>query len=380
MTISSLRSLPKFLLALAMLAALTAPAAAIDTTAKQAILVDFNTGGVLYEKNADEPAPPSSMSKMMTVYLLFERLKSGAVKLDDTFPVSRKAWKMGGSKMFVRVDTRVAVDDLLHGIITQSGNDACIVVAEALGGTEEGFAELMNKKGKELGLEHSKFANATGWPDPNDMMSVRDLAKLAAATIRNFPDFYKRYYGLPEFTFNNIRQHNRNPVIGKIAGGDGLKTGHTDAGGYGVAASAERDGRRLILVLNGLGSWDSRVEETGAMLEWGFREFRNYALFKAGDTAAEADVWLGTEPTVPLVTAAPVTVTLPIKSRDAMKVKVVYDGVAAPVKKGDKLGDLVVSAPDTKDIVVPLYAGADVEKKGMFGRIGAALNRFVSGG
>jgi D-alanyl-D-alanine carboxypeptidase (penicillin-binding protein 5/6) len=380
MNINYLHKLPKIVLPLAMLAVLTAPAAAIDTTAKQAILIDYNTGGVLFEKSADEPAPPSSMSKMMTVYLLFERLKSGAVKPSDTFPVSRKAWKMGGSKMFVRVDTRVAIDDLLHGIIVQSGNDACIVVAEALGGTEEGFAELMNKKAKELGLQNSKFANATGWPDPNDMMSVRDLAKLAAATIKNFPDLYKQYYSVPEFTFNNIRQHNRNPVIGKVAGGDGLKTGHTDAGGYGVTASAEREGRRLILVLNGLGSWDARVDETAAMLEWGFREFRNYALYKAGDTAAEADVWLGTEPTVPLVTAAPVTVTLPIKARDAMKVKAVYEGVAAPIKKGDKLGELVISAPDAKDVVVPLLAGADVDKKGLFGRIGAALNRFVSGG
>jgi D-alanyl-D-alanine carboxypeptidase (penicillin-binding protein 5/6) len=221
-----LRGILQGLVPIVLVAVTAAPAWAIDTTAKQAILIDYNTGGVLFEKNADEMAPPSSMSKMMTIYLLFERLKSGAVKLDDTFPVSRKAWKMGGSKMFVRVDTRVAVDDLLHGIIVQSGNDACVVVAEALGGTEEGFAELMNKKAKELGLDHSKFANATGWPDPNDLMSVRDLAKLAAATIRNFPDLYKRYYSVPEFTYNKIRQHNRNPVIEKVAGGDGLKTGH----------------------------------------------------------------------------------------------------------------------------------------------------------
>jgi len=375
-----LRGILQSLVTIVLVAATAAPAWAIDTTARQAILIDYNTGGVLFEKNADDPAPPSSMSKMMTVYLLFERLKSGAVKLDDTFPVSRKAWKMAGSKMFVRVDTRVAVDDLLHGIIVQSGNDACVVVAEALGGTEESFAEQMTKKGKELGLQQSKFANATGWPDPNDLMSARDLAKLASATIRNFPDLYKRYYSVPQFTFNNIRQHNRNPVIGKVPGADGLKTGHTDAGGFGLTASAEREGRRLILVLNGLGSDRDRAEESANLLEWGFREFRNYALFKAGETAAEADVWLGTEPTVPLVTAAPVTVTLPIKSRDAMKVKAVYEGVAAPVKKGDKLGELVISAPDTKDITVPLLAGADVEKKGLFGRIGAALNRFVSGG
>ena len=238
----------------------------------------------------------------------------------------------------------------------------------------------MNKKAKELGLEHSKFANATGWPDPNDLMSVRDLAKLAAATIRNFPDLYKRYYGVPEFTYNKIHQHNRNPVIEKVAGGDGLKTGHTDAGGYGLTGSAERDGRRLIVVLNGLGSWDARVEESATVLEWGFREFRDYALFKAGDSAADAEVWLGAQPTVPLVTATPVTITLPIKARDGLKVKAVYDGVAAPIKKGDKLGELVISAPDTKDVTVPLVAGADVDRVGLFGRIGAALERFASGG
>jgi D-alanyl-D-alanine carboxypeptidase (penicillin-binding protein 5/6) len=354
------------------------PALAIDTTAKQAILIDYNTGGVLFEKNADELAPPSSMSKMMTVYLLFERLKSGAVKPDDTFPVSRKAWKMGGSKMFVRVDTRVSVEDLLHGIIVQSGNDACVVVAEALGGTEDAFAEQMTKRARELGLQKSSFKNATGWPDPGDLMTARDLALLASLTIKNFPEYY-RYYGIPEFTYNNIRQHNRNPVLAKVAGADGLKTGHTDAGGFGLTASAEREGRRLILVLNGLGSDRERSEESANLLEWGFREFRNYALFKAGDTAADAEVWLGAQPTVPLVTAAPVTVTLPIKSRAAMKVKAVYEGVAAPVKKGDKVGELVISAPDTKDVVVPLLAGADVERKGLFGRIGAALGRLVNG-
>jgi D-alanyl-D-alanine carboxypeptidase (penicillin-binding protein 5/6) len=370
----------KFALALVIGATWAAPALAIDTTAKQAILLDYNTGTVMFEKNADDMAPPSSMSKMMTVYLLFERLKSGALKPDDTLLVSRKAWKMGGSKMFVRVDTRVAIDDLLHGIIVQSGNDACIVVAEGIAGTEESFADLMNKKAKELGLDHSKFANATGWPDPNDLMSVRDLAKLAAATIKNFPDLYKRYYGVPEFTYNKIHQRNRNPVIEKVPGGDGLKTGHTEAGGYGLTGSAMRDGRRLILVLNGLGSWDSRVEESATLLEWGFREFHDYALFKAGETAAEADVWLGEQQTVPLVPAGPVTVTLPVKSRAGLKVKAVYDGVAAPVKKGDKLGDLVISAPDTKDVTVPLVAGADVDKMGLFGRIGAALERFASGG
>jgi D-alanyl-D-alanine carboxypeptidase (penicillin-binding protein 5/6) len=370
----------KFALALVIGATWAAPALAIDTTAKQAILLDYNTGTVMFEKNADDMAPPSSMSKMMTVYLLFERLKSGALKPDDTLLVSRKAWKMGGSKMFVRVDTRVAIDDLLHGIVVQSGNDACIVVAEGIAGTEESFADLMNKKAKELGLDHSKFANATGWPDPNDLMSVRDLAKLAAATIKNFPDLYKRYYGVPEFTYNKIHQRNRNPVIEKVPGGDGLKTGHTEAGGYGLTGSAMRDGRRLILVLNGLGSWDSRVEESATLLEWGFREFHDYALFKAGETAAEADVWLGEQQTVPLVPAGPVTVTLPVKSRAGLKVKAVYDGVAAPVKKGDKLGDLVISAPDTKDVTVPLVAGADVDKMGLFGRIGAALERFASGG
>src|SRR5690606_31145906 len=282
-------------------------------------------------------------------------------------------------KMFVRVDTRVSVEDLLHGIITQSGNDACIVVAEGLGGTEEAFAEQMTERARELGLTRSVFKNATGWPDPEHVVTARELAQLAALTIRNFPEYYD-FYKVREFTYSNIKQPNRNPLLGRVEGADGLKTGHTENAGYGLTASAERDGRRLILVVNGLSSERDRAAEATNLLEWGFREFRNYALFKAGETAAEAEVWLGDQPTVPLVTVEPVTVTLPIKARPDLRVKAVYEGVAAPIKKGDKLGELVVSAPGTKDVVLPLVAGADVERKGLFGRIGAVLGRFATGG
>lgn len=356
-----------------------ANAQSIETKAREAILIDYQTGAVLLDKNADALTDPASMTKMMTVYLLFERLKDGSLTLQDTLPVSEKAWRKGGSKMFVEVDSQVTVEDILRGIMVQSGNDAAIVVAEALGGSEEAFARQMTDKARELGMESSLFRNATGWPDPEHVVTVRDLATLAKATLDNFPDFYK-IYAEREFTYNGIRQYNRNPLLGRSAGADGLKTGFTDEAGYGLTASAERDGRRLILVVNGLESVKDRRIEAQKLMDWGFREFDNYALFAAGETVTEAAVWLGELPSVPLVVDTDVLLTLQRKARRDMKVRVVYDGpVPAPIEQGQELARLRIEFPDGEARDYPLRAGAPVAQLGLVGRLAAALKYIVWG-
>lgn len=354
-------------------------AQALETRAKQAILMDYHTGAVLFEKNADELMPPASMSKLMTVYMLFERIKDGRIALDDTMPVSEKAWRKQGSKMFVLVDTRVKVEDLIRGIIVQSGNDACIVVAEAIGGTEDAFAEMMTERAREIGLQHSTFRNATGWPHPEHRMTARDLALLARHLIHDFPSLYK-YFSETEFTYSDITQHNRNPLLYKNMGADGLKTGHTEASGYGLVASAERDGRRLILVLNGLPDDKARAEDGERLLEWGFREFDTYTLFAAGDAVTEAPVWLGEAAEVPLVVTEDVTVTIPKAAREEMKVTAVFDSpVPAPIREGQPLATLRIEVPDRAPIERPLLAGRDVEQRGFFGRITGAVAHMVWG-
>ncbi len=365
---------------LAWLAAAATPAAAIETTAREAFIVDAVTGQVLLDKNGDDSMPPASMSKIMTTYLVFERLKDGRLSLDDELPVSEKAWRKGGSKMFVEVGKDVRVEDLLRGVIVQSGNDACIVLAEGLGGTEEGFAAEMTRKGREIGLTGSSFANATGWPDPNQRMTARDLATLALRIIVDFPDYY-HYYSEKEFTFAGIRQSNRNPLLYKSLGADGLKTGHTEEAGYGLTASALQDGRRIVLVLNGLKSQKARSEESARLIGWAFREYGNYKLFEAGETVEDAGVWLGVEPTVPLIAEQDLTVTLSRKARLDMKVKVVYDGpIPAPIEPGQRIATLVISAPDEETIEVPLVAGAAVEQLGFFSRFTAAVKHLIFGG
>jgi len=356
-----------------------AGAAGIDTSAREAFITDMETGAILLEKDADAPMHPASMSKIMTVYLTFERLKDGRLSLDDELLVSEKAWRMGGSKMFVKVGNKVRIEDLLQGVIVQSGNDACIVLAEGIAGTEEAFAELMTKKARELGLTTSTFANATGWPNPNHIMTARELAMLAKHLIRDFPEYY-HYFSEKEFTWNGIRQSNRNPLLYLSAGADGLKTGHTEEAGYGLTASAVRNGRRVVMVLNGLPSQKARSEESARLMDWAFREFGNYALFKPGEVVEQGEVWLGEKATVPLVIPDGLTVTLSRRARPDMKVTVSYDTVIpAPVKKGQEVARLTVSAPDTDPIEVPLVAGEDVERLGVFGRLTAALKYLIFG-
>ena len=356
-----------------------ARAAPVETAAPHAILIDLGTGTVLMEKDSHVPVAPASMSKLMLLYMLFERLADGGLTMEDTFPVSEKAWRMGGSKMFVQVNTRVSVQNLLRGIIVQSGNDACIVVAEALASSEEAFAVLMTERGVELGLRQSTFTNSTGWPDEGHLMSAYDVALLSARLIRDFPQYYS-LFAETAFTYNEIRQTNRNPLLYGYPGADGLKTGHTDDAGYGLAASATRNGRRLVLVVAGLPDETTRSREAERLLDWGFREFNNYPLFRAGDVVADAPVWLGERPSVPLVIQQDLTLTLSRAARRQMTVKAVYDGpIPAAIRRGDPLATLVVEAPDTETIRLPLVAGADVGRLGMVGRLGAALNYLVWG-
>ena len=367
----------------AILAAATCLAATaspgMETTAKQAYIVDLQTGTVLLEKDIATPTPPASLSKLMTLYMVFERLKQGKLSLDDKFVVSRKAWRMGGSKMFVEVDKRVRVEDLVRGIVVQSGNDACIVVAEALSGSESAFAEAMNRRAKELGLTDSNFVNSTGWPADKHVMSPRDLVALTKRIIEEFPEYYP-YFAEKSFRYNKIKQGNRNPLLYRDTGADGLKTGHTRAAGYGLAASAVRDGRRVVLVLTGLPSARTRSFEARRLLDWAYQSFRNYDLFDSGAVVETADVWLGKEETVPLVTERDVRISLPRSSRRGLKAKVVYEGpVPAPIARGTKIASLVVTAPDFKTLEVPLVAGADVDRTGVFGRLGAAISYMVWG-
>ena len=357
----------------------SASAQAIETNAREAFIMDFDTGAVLLDKEGDTLTEPASMTKMMTVHMLFKYIKDGRVSMDDTFHVSEKAWRKGGSKMFVEVNSNVSVSDLLHGIIVQSGNDAAIVVAEGLGGSEEAFAEAMTEEARAIGMTKSVFKNATGWPAEGHLVTVRDLAILARDTIRNFPDLYE-LYSVKEFTYNGIRQPNRNPLLGTSAGVDGLKTGHTEAAGYGLTASAERDDRRLILVVNGLGSVRERRTESQKLLDWGFREFDNYDLFAEGETVSSANVWLGSEPKVDLVADKEVLLTLPRTASRDMKVSVVYEGpVPAPISQGDQIAILKVEVPDQDTIEFPLYAAHDVGRLGFVGRIGAAIKYLLWG-
>ncbi len=351
----------------------------IGTLAKQAFMVDPQTSTVLLFKDADKPMHPSSMSKMMTIYILFEELAAGRLKLDTRFRVSERARAMGGSRMFVELGSEVTVEDLIRGMIVLSGNDACVVVAEGLSGTEESFAERMTKKAREIGMTGTVFKNSSGWPAEGQWTTARDLAVLSWRTIDDYPQYYK-YYAETNWTYNNIKQDNRNRLLKTTAGTDGLKTGHTEEGGYGQATSAIRDGRRLILVVNGMASMAERAQETSRLMEWGFREFTNTTVFRAGDTVAEAPVWLGSQDTVPLVVPRLMQVTAPIGQSVSPRVVAKFDGpLPAPIAKGTKLGIAAVTLPDGRVVEYPLEAGVDVPRKGVLGRVTAMISHYLFG-
>jgi D-alanyl-D-alanine carboxypeptidase (penicillin-binding protein 5/6) len=361
------------------------PATTLQTNAQFALMMDYETGSVLFSKDGDQPMQPASMAKLMTVAVMFEKLKHGELKLSDTFTVSERAWRLSvagkneSSKMFVSIGSQIRVEDLLRGIIIQSGNDACTVVAEHFSGSEEAFAELMNAEGKRIGLTNSTFRNASGLPAPGMLVTAHDLAQLARYIIREFPDYY-HYFAEREFTWNGIKQGNRNLLLGTYPGADGLKTGHTVESGYGLVSSAVQDGRRLILVVNGLRNENERAAESRRLLDLGFREFKTYALLKAGDVVGEAEVWAGDERTVPLAVRQPVKMLMRRASREAMKVVLRYkDPVMSPVKRGAELGKLTITAPGVPDMVVPVFAGADVESGGIFTRIKLGVKGLFSG-
>ena len=354
----------------------TGSAQSIETQAREAILIDVTTGSVLLEQNADQQMPTASMSKIMTTYMIFDALADGRLTLGSELPVSEYAWRMGGSKMFVEVGTRVRVEDLLRGVIVQSGNDASIVLAEGLAGSEDEFARLMTERAHELGMLNSSFRNATGWPDPEHYSTARDLAVLASHMIEDFPQFY-HYYTETEFTYGTdistgdpITQRNRNPLLYRDLGVDGLKTGHTEEAGYGLTASAMRDGRRLILVVNGLSSERERAEESERLIEWGFREFESLPMFEAGEVVETAEVWMGSPNQVSLVPAEDLVISLRRSAVEGLDVRVrVDEPVPAPISRGQVIATVVITAPDMPTRHVPLVAGEEIERKGFVGRV-----------
>jgi D-alanyl-D-alanine carboxypeptidase (penicillin-binding protein 5/6) len=335
------------------------------TAAPHAILMDVESGSILFEKAADELIPPASLSKLMTVEVVLNEIKEGRLNLSDEFIVSVNAWRTGGapshtSSMFIPVHSKVNVDDLLHGVIIQSANDACIVLAEAIAESEGEFAERMTKRARELGLNKATFGNSNGLPNPQQLMTARELAVLARHIIRTYPQFYK-LYGEREFTFNKIRQQNRNPLLAMTIGADGMKTGFTKEAGYGLVGSAVQNGLRLIVVVNGLKSEKERADEAKKLLEWGFNGVQSSILFEADTTIAEAKTYGGEQRYVPLVAPGPVKLMSPRGSRERIIARVVYTGpVRVPVEKGQRIGTLKVWRGNSVVLEVPLHAAEDV--------------------
>lgn len=362
-----------------------AAAVKMDTSAAQAIVVDHASGRVILEKNADVPIYPSSMTKIMTAYMIFERLKNGTIQLETPITISEKAWKMSGSKMFISVNSQVSVGDLLKGIIIQSGNDACVAIAEGFSGSEEIFAAQMTQRAHELGATHTTFKNASGWPDPEHLTTARDLMVIAQHVVNDYPQYYP-LFGEKEFTYNNITQPNRNPLLYNNSGSDGLKTGFTDIGQYGLVASAKEvdaDGveKRFDLVINGLPSMKARAEEATKLMTWALKNFASVPAIKAGQVVATAPVWLAIEDHVPLTVAKDCHVTLPLLAVKDIKVQAVYDSpLNAPLAAGHVVGKAIITAPTLETpLEVPLVTAVEIKKAGFFKRITASISYLIWG-
>lgn len=370
----------KLLFALLILgSASLAKASLFETKATHALLMDADTGAILFEKKADEKMQPASMSKLMTAYLVFEALQKGQFTLDTEFQVSDNAWRKGGAKtggstMFLEPKQSVKIKDLLRGIIVQSGNDACIVVAEGMAGSEETFAQMMTAKAKQLGLKNSTFKNATGLPHKEHLMSAKDLALLAQRLINDFPQYYT-IYSEKEFTYNKIKQQNRNPLLGQIPGADGLKTGHTESSGYGLTGSAKTyDGRRLIMVVNGLKTMADRSKESKSLISWGIANFENAQILSPEKTLVEVPVWLGKDKTVPAVPDEQLVYTINKWDNPKIESQVQYNQpIKAPIKKGQYLGTITTKLPNGQMVERKLLAGKDVEKLGYFAKVKALI-------
>ena len=363
-----LRLLAKLVIGLAFLGGVVSASAQelFETKAPQAILVDAKSGIVFFEKDADALIQPASMSKLMTMTLVFEALKAGKLTLDQEFTISEDAWRRGGSisggsTMYAELNSRVKLTDLMHGSMIQSANDACIAIAEGMAGSEGAYADRMTARGKELGLKDAVFKNTTGLPDPQHVMSVRDLTILARHIILDFPEYYK-IYGKPEFTWNKITQQNRNPLLKEYPGADGMKTGYTKESGYGMVGSAVRDGRRLIMVVAGLKSINERKQEAQKLLDWGFRQFKTIDVYEPDETVSRARVWGGTERWVDLVSKQPVRIALSPQEQERIEVKLSYSGpLIAPVKAGDKIGTVRFLLDGKTISEIPVETATSVE-------------------
>ena len=362
------------LLALTALIATTLSAAAFETSAKAAYVMDQTTGTVLLAKNADQPLPPASMSKLMTLYMAFEAVEKGVLDLDQELTVSEHAMSYGGSTMFLAAGERVSVEDLIRGIIVLSGNDACVVIAEALGGTEAKFSRDMTTRAVQMGMTNSTFTNSNGWPKAGHRMSMRDLGLLANRIITDYPQFYP-LFAEKEFLFDtkeSQNRYNRNPLLTLGIGADGLKTGHTQEAGYGLVGSAKQGDRRIIFVINGLGTAQARAQESESIVNWAFRQFTQTELGKAGQKVAEAEVTTGSETTVGLELAEDLNVLIPTIGATGLNAEVIYEGpVRAPIAKGQELGELVVSPEGLPETRVPLVADRDIGKYGFVARMQA---------
>ncbi len=363
-----------------------------QTPAPFAYMKDITTNQVLFSKEADEPMPPASQAKMMSVYVAFSMIKRGDAKLDQLITVRPETWTKWhsqGSTMFLSPNEQVSVENLLHGIVTLSGNDACVVLAEGLGGTEQEYVNAMNAAAKRIGLRHSHFTNTNGWPDPDEYVTARDLATIAERTIKDFPDLYAKFYGTKNFTWGKtmgkgapIVQDNRNPLLGRVAGADGLKTGHTEQAGYGFTGSAIQNGRRIVMVIGGLTSFNERIAQSVAFMSWGFAAFKAVPIARPGKIVETAEVAGGTADTVPLTVASEVAALLPrAASSQGLKVVVAYDGpLAAPIAKGQKVAELrITGAGLAQPIRAPLVAAAAVGKAGPFGRLAQGLRHLFMG-
>lgn len=352
---------------------------AIDTKAEQAIVMDFDTNEILFEKNSNSKTPPASMTKIMTVYAAFDRLKNTDLSINNECTVSAKAYKMGGSRTFLEIDDKVSIDDLLKGIIIQSGNDASVALAECLAGTEEDFAKLMNVYAKRLGMNNTNFINSSGWPEDDHYSTVYDLAILSNAVIREFPDLYL-YFADEEFTYNDIKQPNRNKLLSSVQGADGLKTGFTKASGWGIAATAKREDRRITVVINGTNSSRSRMNESANLINWAFSQTSQKELVREGQVIAQVDVWLGNKPRVNLISSRKIVSTLSFDQLQLIKSSIQYKKpLDAPILKGNSYGKLLISIEGKPNIEIDLVAEEDVGTINPILKIFAALKYLIFG-
>jgi D-alanyl-D-alanine carboxypeptidase (penicillin-binding protein 5/6) len=350
---------------------------ALETRARAALMIDMQTDAVLLDKDMDARIPPASMSKLMTLNMVFEALEAGRLSLDDEFRVSAQAFAMGGSTMFLREGERVKVRDLLRGVIVQSGNDASVVLAEGLAGAEDAFARSMTKRAVELGMTGSHFANATGWPDPEQYMSAHDLVLLARRIIEHFPEHYA-LFAEEEFEWDGVKQRNRNPLLTLGIGADGLKTGHTNEAGYGLVGSAKRGDRRIVFMLGGLDSAQARAEEAERLANWAFRQFTNETLYTKGQILGVAEVWIGDAPQVTLTVAEDVIVTLPVGARKQLDARVTWNGpIEAPIAAGQRVATLTIRTPETDPIEIPVVAADAVARGGYLTRLSAATRLLI---